>query len=233
MALEVELLTGLFDSIAYRSDIYDDNCYDDIEIIKEHLGGKKLVVIVDCSFVVQASISDYVKKVKARVTNLKRIVPDGTSIIVSATSFPRNISDIGDDFHDSFKLSEVELHAQLKDNGISVEYSDYGSINPIRNDTVVMAHGWIPRIDVPLADSVFYYRERRADKNMNYAPQYTKVAQYVVADKSFPSDLDWNWGVQQIRDCAGGSKPGSAPSFWIAVRMNIHLAQQVKRLASL
>ena len=97
----------------------------------------------------------------------------------------------------------------------------------------IRAHGWIPRIDVPLADSVFYYRERRADKNMNYAPQYTKVAQYVVADKSFPSDLDWNWGVQQIRDCAGGSKPGSAPSFWIAVRMNIHLAQQVKRLASL
>lgn len=233
MAEEVEALTAMFDSIAYRSDIYDDNCYDDIEIIKEHLNGKKLFVIVDCSYVVQASILDFVNKVKARVVNLKRVVPEGTTIIVSATSFPRNITDIGNDFHDSFKLSEVEIATQLKGEGIEVEYSDYGSINPIRNDNVVMAHGWVPRIDVPLQDSVFYFRERRPGKSTDYAPQYSKVARYVMADRDFPSDLDDNWGVQQIRNSAAGGKPGSSPSFWIAVRMNIHIAQQVKRLALL
>ena len=31
----------------------------------------------------------------------------------------------------------------------------YAAIPLIRD--VVMAHGWIPRIDVPLKDSVFYY----------------------------------------------------------------------------
>lgn len=231
MASEVYALTHLFDSVAYRNDIFDDNCYDDIEIIKDNLNGKKLYVIVDCSFVVQASIADYEKKVKARVTNLKRIVPEGTTIIVCATSFPRNITDIGNDFHDSFKLSEVELFTQLDEDGVKVEYADYGSINPIRNDTVVMAHGWIPRIDVPLMDSVFYYRERRPSNSKDYAPQYTKVAKYVVADAKFPHDLDWNWGVRQILNCASGEKPGSAPAFWIAVRMNIHLAQQIKRLS--
>lgn len=231
MALEVESLTSMFNTVAYRSDIFDDNCYDDIDIIKQHLNGKKLVVIVDCSYVVQASISDYAQKVEARVKNLRNFVPAETIIVVSSTSFPRNIGDIGDDFHDSFRLSEVELAKQLEEKGVSFEYSDYGSINPIRNDTVVMAHGWIPRIDVPLKDSFYYYRERRAPKTTDYAPQYTKVANYVIKDSLFPSDIESNWGVRQIRNCAAGSKPGSSPSFWIAVRMCIHIEQQVKRLS--
>lgn len=231
MAKEVEQMTAMFDSIAYRSDIFDDNCYDDIEVIKSHLNGKRLVVIVDCSYVVQASIADYVEKVKARVANLRKIVPEGATIVVSSTSFPRNISDLGDDFHDSFKLSEVEVANRLEQQGVEVVYSDYGSINPIRNDTVVMAHGWIPRIDVPLKESVFYYRERRPSGKRDYPPQYTKVAKYVIADKDFPTDMNENWGIKQIRKSATGGKPGSAPSFWIAVRMCIHVEQQVRRLA--
>ena len=233
MAEEVEQLTTLFDSVAYRNDIFDDNCYDDIEIIKSHLNGKRLVVIVDCSYVVQASISNYTEKVKARVNNLREIVPEGTVIAVSSTSFPRNIGDLGDDFSDTFKLSEVELSRRLEQERVEVVYSDYGSINPIRNDTVVMAHGWIPRIDVPLKDSVFYYRERRPSGTRDYPPQYTKVAKYVIADKNFPTDMNENWGIKQIRNCAGGGKPGSAPSFWIAVRMCIHVEQQVRRLTAL
>lgn len=231
MAIEVEQMTALFSAVAYRSDIFDDNCYDDIEVITNHLNGKGLVVIVDCSYVVQARILDYEEKVKARVTNLRKLVPEGTTIVVSSTSFPRNISDLGDDFHDSFKLSEVELANRLKQDRVDVVYSDYGSINPIRNDTVVMAHGWIPRIDVPLKDSVFYYRERRPSGKKDYPPQYTKVAKYVIEDKEFPADINENWGIKQIRNCASGGKPGSAPAFWIAVRMCIHVEQQVRRLA--
>ena len=230
MAEEVEQMTELFDTVAYRNDIFDDNCYDDIMVIKSHLNGKRLMVIVDCSYVVQARISDYAEKVKARLTNLRKIVPEGATIVVSATSFPRNISDLGDDFHDSFKLSEVELADRLEQEGVDAVYSDYGSINPIRNDTVVMAHGWIPRIDVPLKDSVFYYRERRPSGTKDYPPQYTKVAKYVIEDKDFPTDMNENWGIKQIRNCARGGKPGSAPAFWIAVRMCIHVEQQVRRL---
>ena len=231
MATEVNSLTKMFDAVAYRNDIFDDNCYDDIEIIKDNLNDKRLIVIVDCSFVVQASIADYVKKVKARVTNLRKVVPLGTTIVVSATSFPRNISDIGKDDYDEFKLSEVVLSDELKNNGVSVEYSDYGSINPIRNDTIVMAHGWVPRIDVALKESVFYYRERRADKNQEYCVVYKKVAGKVLADAKFPFDMDTNWGIRQIRSAANGGKPGSSPSFWISVRMSIHIEQQVRRLA--
>lgn len=231
MAREVEQLTAMFDSIAYRSDIFDDNCYYDIEIIKHHINGKKLYVIVDCSYVIQASISDYVEKIKARVNNLKKIVPSGTKIIVSATSFPRNIGEIGRDDYDEFKLSEVVIADQLVNQGIEVEYSDYGSINPIRNDTVVMAHGWIPRIDVPLKDLIFYYRERK--NNQDYSPTYTKVARKVIQDSKFPTGLEGNWGIRQIRSSARGGSPGSSPSFWISVRMSIHIEQQLKRLGLL
>ena len=232
LAKEVDSLSALFDTIAYRSDIYDDNCYDDIEIIKDHLNGKRLMVILDCSYVVQASVATYIAKVEARVRNMQRIVPQDAIIIVSATSFPKNIGDIGDDRNDTFVLSEVEISKQLAEKGIHVAYSDYGSINPIRNDNIVMSHGWIPRIDVPLKDSVFYYRERRPEGSKDYAPQYTRVANYVLADSRFPSFMESNWGIRQIRNCASGMKPGAAPSFWISVRMCIHIEQQVRRLAA-
>lgn len=230
MAAEVESMSTVFNALAYRGDIYDDNCYYDIEIIKQHLNGKKLFVIIDCSYVIQASIQEYIEKVQARVSNLKRVVPEGTCIIVSATSFPRNIGEIGNEDYDEFKLSEVVISRELAKIGVDVEYSDYGSINPIRNDTIIMAHGWVPRIDVPLNDLVFYYRERRKDKNEDYINVYPRVAKKVVQDLKFPKDMDLNWGIRQIRSSANGGSPGSSPSFWISVRMCIHVEQQVKRL---
>lgn len=234
IVLQTQSLVKSFNSIAYRSDISDDNCYYDIQNnIVPNLAGKKLYVIIDCSYVVQASISQFFNKVKSRVTNLQTIVPNGTEIIVSATSFPRNIGEIGNDIYDSFKLSEVELYKSLVTENLSVKYSDYGSINPVRNDTIIMAHGWIPRIDVPLAESFYYCRERRQKNTKDYAVAYKKAAIDVISKKEFPTNLDRNWGIQQIRACAAGYSPGASPAFWISVRMCIHLEQQVNRLKQL
>lgn len=231
---QTDLLTDFFDGIAYRSDIFDDNCYYDIEHnIVPFLKGKKLYVIVDCSYVIQASIRQYSDRVRARVKNLHTIVPQETTIIVSATSFPRNIGEIGDDSNDSFQLSEVSIAKELASINLVASYSDYGSINPIRNDNVVMAHGWIPRIDVPLQERVFYYRERRPKNTKGYAETYKRVAQIVLQNPDFPKDLDDNWGIKQIKACASGYSPASIPSFWISVRMCIHIEQQVKRLKAL
>lgn len=233
MTAQTKQLTAAFDSIAYRSDIFDDNCYFDLEHnIVPYLNNKRLYVIIDCSYVIQASIGQYFERVRARIDNLKSIVPPGTEIIVSATSFPRNIGEIGNDDNDVFKLSEVVISQRLKSAGINVHYSDYGSINPIRNDSIVMAHGWVPRIDVPLSDSVYYCRERKA-KSEDYPDAYVRVARKVISNLLFPTGLENNWGIQQIRNCAGGSCPGSTPSFWITVRMCIHLEQQFNRLAKL
>ncbi|KAA6349404.1 hypothetical protein EZS27_003117 [termite gut metagenome] len=93
-----------------------------------------------------------------------------------------------------------------------------------------MARGWIPRIEVALQDSIYYYKKRRPQGISAYASTYTQVAQSVVRDNRFPNDMGSNWGIQQINSCAKGGAPSSTPRFWISVRMNIHIAQQVKRL---
>lgn len=231
LALQVEALSKSFDYIVYRNDIYDDFCYDDIEIIKQHLNEAKLLVVIDCSYVVQSTIPQYVQKVKARLSHLYRILPDDSKIVVSSTSFPNNISEIGDDRTDTFSLSEVILYQDIDDS--SIIYSDYGSVNPIRNDNVFMARGWIPRIDVPLNNTLFYYRQRRPSQSDGYAPTYSAVAKQVVNDSRFPREMNDNWGVMQIIKCASGSSPSSQPSFWISVRMCIHLEMQAKRLGLL
>ena len=71
----------------------------------------------------------------------------------------------------------------------NVTYADYASINPIRNDTVTMAGGWIPRIDVPLDKIVYYYKERRPKGVTAYASTYTQVARAVCSDDRFPYGL--------------------------------------------
>lgn len=95
-----------------------------------------------------------------------------------------------------------------------------------------MARGWIPRIDVPLPNEIFYYKQRRPKGVSAYASTYIQVAQSVCFDQRFPSDLDI-WGIEQIKTCAAGGTPSASPSFWISVRMNIHIAQQVKRIYSI
>tara|TARA_B100001971_G_C18140408_1_gene510073 strand:+ start:525 stop:701 length:177 start_codon:yes stop_codon:yes gene_type:complete len=56
------------------------------------------------------------------------------------------------------------------------------------------------------------------------------VAKKVVSNSSF-EDIPESWGVQQIKAAANGSPPGKAPSFWISVRMEIHMRQQIIRLS--
>lgn len=231
LCLQVTKLKEHFSSIAYRNSLFDENCYDDFDLLKKELETTNLYVIVDCGYVIQASQHDFGEKSLARIINLKGRLKSNTKYILSSTSFPNNISDIGNEIMDSFKLSELDVFDKVKrvsnDNLI---YSDYATINPIRNDGIVMARGWIPRIDVPLLEEIFYYRKRRPKGTTVYSQTYNDVAVSVVNDVRFPKRLTANWGVQQIINCSKGMTPSSSPSFWISVRMNIHIEQQLERL---
>ncbi len=231
---QVKALKRHFSTLVYRNSIVDDNCYHDFELIKDELSNLNLVVVIDSEYVAQAAHVRYVEKIFARISNLKGALDSSTQYVVSSTSFPNNISEIGEENHDVFSLSEVEIVNILQERKLKdIIYSDYGSINPKRNDTVVMARGWIPRIDVPLETQIFYYRKRRPKGISKYTDTYTLVAKKVVADNRFPKRMRKNWGVQQIENCANGDAPGSSPSFWISVRMCIHLEQQLYRLGLL
>ena len=165
----------------------------------------------------------------ARIKNLREILKCNFEFIICGTSFPNNISEIGNDETDTFSISEIFVFEAFKKIDRKIIYGDYGSINPIRNDNVIMARGWIPRIDVPLEKSVYYYRQRRPSKESKYNTTYKEVALKVMKDTRFPIDLN-AWGISMIKECANGVTPSSSPSFWISVRMNIHIMQQLKRL---
>lgn len=227
---QVDILSQRYNMIAYRSDIADDYCYDDIKIIKDHLNGKPLLFIIDAGYVPQISIGSFINKIQIRIDNIRSIMSD-VQIAVSATSFPNNISEIGGEDYDKFLLSEVKISDQLK--GKDIIYSDYGCVNPQRNDGIVMARGWIPRIDVPLSNCVFYHRKRRPKGTSKYSGTYKEVAAITFADKDFPMSLRDNWGIQQIQECAKGAAPSSQPNFWISVRMSIHVETQIRRINNL
>lgn len=254
-SLQVKELLKKYPKVAYRSSLKDDGCYDDFSIIKPFLVEKEqLICIIDCEYITSGGWRSFSEKVIARINNTVNLLGDKVIFVICSTSFPNNVSEIGNDISDSFHLNEIDLFESVKaniDKEIPIIYGDYGSINPIRNDDITMARGWVPRIDVPLSNLIFYYRERRGNKDEyasrftlsgksngktpkeDYSVVYTRVAKTVIKDKRFPNSLITNWGVNQILACASGASPGSNPSFWISVRMNIHIQQQINRLRNI
>lgn len=230
---QIKSLHDNFKTVIYRSDISDENCYEDIKIISKEITTDDLKIIIDCNYVPQASYRNVADKCIARINNIKEMLETPCEYIIASTSFPNNVSTIGDSETDTFRISEINMYDEILKIHSNIIYADYASINPIRNDTVKMAHGWIPRIDVPLKNLIYYYKERRPKGVRSYASTYTKVSRAVCADLKFPYDLSGIWGVDQILLCADGGAPSASPSFWISVRMNIHIVQQVKRIYSI
>lgn len=230
LLLQVQNLKKHFKSILYRNSIADENCYDDFELIREELIGINFIVLVDCGYTPQASYRNVALKSIARIKNSQSVIGDSANYIICSTSFPNNVRDLGDVDTDTFRISEIDIYNLVSERFPNVIYGDYASINPIRNDTIIMARGWIPRIDTPLDLSIYYYKQRRPKGVSAYAATYIQVAQLTVKDPRFPIDIKENWGIEQIKACAKGGAPSASPSFWISVRVNIHIAQQVKRI---
>lgn len=229
---QVRVLTNHFKNIVYRNTLSDDNCYDDMDIIKSEIKeGTNLIFMVDCGYIVPASHTVFLEKVKHRVKKLHETLSPNTKYIICGTSFPKQVSDIGNDYTDTFKLIEKQLFENLCANCDSnLIYADYGTINPIRNDEIIMARGWIPRIDVPTTNDIYYYRIRRPKGTTQYKNTYIEVAKLCKKDSRFPHSLKTNWGVLEIIRCADGKPSSSSPSFWISARMNIHIQQQTNLL---
>lgn len=232
LKLQIQKLTNNFKNIVYRNSLSDDNCYDDIDLIKSEIKDtSNLIFMVDCGYIVPASHIVFYDKVKHRVNRLVKVLPTRTNFIICGTSFPKQISDFGNDYTDTFKLIEKQLFDKLSiDCSANLIYADYATINPIRNDEVIMARGWIPRIDVPTKNEIYYYRIRRPKGSSQYKNTYVEVAKLCKNDSRFPNLMKSNWGILEIIRCADDKPSSSSPSFWISVRMNIHIQQQVNLL---
>lgn len=229
---QVENISSSFSEIMYRCTLDDEGITDDVKLIIEYLKSLErhcnLIIILDCGWISPASYKDAANVCISKIKELiEKTSTKEHNIIVCSTTFPNNVSEIGKDFSDVFDLREIDMYELIAKQYPKVIYGDYGSINPIRNDQIVMARGWIPRIDVALERQIYYYRERKGERS--YSDTYTYVARKAVSNDKFPSSLD-SWGFRQIKNCALGDAPSASPSFWISVRMNSHIIQQINRL---
>jgi len=108
LKLEVETLSNNFSYIAYRNDIADDGCYEDIEMIRDIILSRKnsLLFIIDCEFVTPGSWNTYADKVVIRIEKIRKIL-GRTNFIVVSTSFPKYVTDFSSDNSGTFILKQV------------------------------------------------------------------------------------------------------------------------------
>lgn len=233
--LEVESLTKTFNSILYRCDLASKICYDELSIIKFALNAKTdLWVLIDANYLQEGLEDSAIAVFKKRIENIKNLLQGYKyHIVISSTSFPNNVTEYGEHDTSTIKLIEKDIYMKLNKIYPDIFYSDHATINPIRNDLIKMARGWVPRIDVPINDAVYYYKVRRPKGMSAYKGSYIVAAGRAIADPRFPHYKSEVWGLSMIRDCAYGIVPSSAPSFWISVRMNIHMFQILKWVQTL
>jgi hypothetical protein len=233
-------LGAWFDMLGYRILITDDAYLDDLEVLKREIPklAEKLVCVIDCDFIGQGKGVVYATHAKDVVNNLMRF--GIKNIVLSATSFPQNPTEYGEDKEGKYNLEEVTTFTHVWDSldsdsrkKVNLIYGDYASINPNRNDQRG-GRAWVPRIDIPTERMLFYRRYRRDSQiKESYAKAYTRVAQDItkIPDyRNIRGKLRDCWGIKQIELAAAGEPQGLAPSFWISVRMNIHVTlQSLKR----
>jgi hypothetical protein len=225
---EVSSMLQEFNGVAYRCNIEDEGFSDDIETIAELIlsSGKEFFFVVDCGYIRYSEVARCTEQVVHVIRYTHTKIPQAQFILTS-TSFPDRI---GEAVSDVFPLTEITLYNEVSRRvpNIDIMYGDYGSVHPRRNDNHPLGSGWRPRVDVPLETEIFYCLRKKISEG--YAATYSLVAADAVKNEHFPSKIS-NWGIQQILNAADGAAPGASPSFWISVRMNMHIEQQLKRLS--
>lgn len=237
------------DSIMYRARKNHDNSFDvDIDELSQKIerythDGGRFVFLLDYDYI-RVQTSDFHAVEAVDIIRLIHDICPSAEIVLVATSFPSSVTDVGEDLSGDIPLEEVFFHSKVSNqlnNVVNVKYGDYASVNPIRNDFITQ--GWIPRIDFPYGGrSILYFRERRRSVGVGkqkrylttYSQHYPNVATRIVADPRFGNDLiaqnAKSWGIEKIVETANGTVAGSSPSFWISVRMVIHIEQQLDRV---
>lgn len=227
---ELEEETRLFDAdycqLAFRLDAYDPNSARYAAIILGAVSSPaKVLFIVDGGYVEVGHAKSLAQVIQARVVEIKRLTHQA-SVACLSSSFPRSVvhpSYGGEDFG-IFNAEEVTVHNLVsKAPGLgNIIYGDYGSVHPVKYPS--RGGGWVPRIDFPLGDKFMYYRVRRDSGD------YVTCAGNLVNDKRYHSSP--TWGDEQITSAAAGAPNGRSPSFWISVRINLHIHKQFSRTLS-
>ncbi|MEG1738584.1 MAG: hypothetical protein RR259_10165 [Odoribacter sp.] len=149
----------------------------------------------------------------------------GGKLVFASSSFPASTLEkvTGDKFNNSFPLQTLPLFKsvvnQLEISGGNslICFGDYACIHPNRNES--KAYNWIPRIDYPTLNMIYFSRNRREEGG------YIECARRISSLSHFKIDTLRCWGMTEIKKTSAGDPGGKSPSYWISVRSNIHMSR--------
>ena len=192
---------------------------------------KPPIVLLDMEYIPKEKWKVYAEKASQSLTI---IYQHGVRhVILAGSSYPQDPTENGSPEYGENRLEEVLMYNHCKKDFRELIYGDYASIYPLPN-LRAGGNGWVPRIDFPssLDDLMVYHRDKKRVNEGSYKDAYIRVAKKVVKDRHFlalKNDIgQQNWGIQQILMAAEGYPPGLNPSFWISVRINLHVALRRK-----
>lgn len=241
---QFDAFTQRYNLISYRvSVLHDEGFVDDLAMLADRAnafidGGNKFEIVLDFEFIQASTSSLHAAYVAPLIRQIRSIIPHAT-IVSLGTSFPKSVTDVGDEERDEFRLEELALYEAIgRAQNQLIEYGDYGSINPIRNDAFTPVGPYLrARIDFPTDSSSIYYHRvaPKVDPNTKKllsprSSMYKAAAKRVLADASH-SPLPGSWGYDKIVEAATKAPEGSSPNFWISVRMEMHICRRLDAMA--
>ena len=182
---------------------------------------RNALVLIDCQYIRPALVA-YVTACVSTINALRAEFPE-LVIAVLGTSFPQSTVPFADasGTRGSIDILERSLHARIGGNAVAA-YGDHSSVHSVVYDDVPIMR-WAARIDYP-RELDWYFERRPSDQS---AAGYESAAKAVIA---VDPDIGTRgiWGEEVILRAAAGDLQGQkAPSPWISVRVNIHLARQI------
>lgn len=180
--------------------------------------------ILDAEFVNDENLNYSVSIFTQFIQQCKKDNLQFGDVILCSSSFPSMVEHKNKDSGE-FKIFEKDFYSRLlaSDLGIDLKYGDYASVHPFRNE--VTAYNWVPRIDYPIDNLVIFCRKQRNSGG------YKDCANRMVVMPEYKVNPVTCWGAQEITDAC--TKPnGKSPSYWISVRINIHMTRSVNWLKS-
>lgn len=233
-----------YDLISYRASVlHDEGFIDDLSMLADRANAfiqedRRFEIVLDFEFVQASTASLHAAYVAPLISQIRTIIPHA-SIVSLGTSFPKSVTDVGDEERDEFRLEELALYEAInRAQNQPIEYGDYGSINPIRNDAFIPVGSYLrARIDFPTdKNSIYYHRVApNVDPNTKKllsprSSMYKAAAKRVMADASH-SPLHGSWGYEKIVEAATKAPEGSSPNFWISVRMEMHICRRLDAIS--
>lgn len=193
-----------------------------VETIIRSLGSfSDVAVYADVGMVSQKGYRGALARVREIASIFSELEPGIFAPI--ASSFPSTVTPFGD-VSGLIPLFEVGLSDTILSEFDEMHgiHGDYACIHPLDMEGIAM--NWVPRIDVPLDDSLYYHRFRRHEGG------YVRAASAALSDKRYVEMKCWADG--NIKLAAAGMPAGKSPAFWISARLNMHIERQLRRLGA-